>query len=1311
MNDTQHPPQPAGTEVGSLRDVLAKTTAAALAVSSAEPGRVFEDLAHALARILGVDAALIAEFSDAGRTRMRTLATVLDGRLLRSFEYEVALTPCRHIVGRESRFVASGVRPEFRPGTMFSELGFDSYAGYSLLGADGAQLGIIVALDRKPMTDRPLTEALLKIFAVRAAAEIERGRAEASYRAIFDAAEDAIFIHDWETGAIVDVNDKAAQVYGYTREQMRTLRVADFSSGEPPYTEEDALRWIALARRGQPVRFEWRRRNRDGSLHWDEVCLKPVQIAGRPHVLAFTREITERKAALEALAQREEQYREIFNASADALVLWSPELRIVDVNPAFLRVYGFTREQIVGQSYPEHFPRDYVGARLQLVRRALAGDTCELQTRAHRADGTPFDVELRVIPIRHRGEPHVLAIARDITERRRAEDALRASEARYRLLFETESDAIVLVDAESLRLVDANQAAVEMYGYPREELLTKTALDVSTDPESTAASIRNSTGAISIPLRWHRRRDGSVFPVEIKANRLVLGGRKTVVAAIRDITERRDREEALRRSEARLRATVEAAFDCVVGMDAEGRIVEFNAAAERTFGYARDQVIGQPLADRLIPPAQRAAHVAGMARYAATGEGPYLGRRIETVAMRADGTEFPVELSIAEAHGAQERIFVGYLRDITDRKRAEQALRASEEQYRAIFNASADAMVLRDAELRLVDANAAFLARHGVRREDVIGRAEMAFITPGSAPGVERLLREALAGRSGAVEAQTIAHDGAVLDVEVRAVPMQYRGRPHVLAIGRDITDRKRAEQALRASEEQYRTVFNASADALILWDSQLRRVDVNPAYERIFGWAREEVVGQRFEHRNVPREYADRRLALVRRALAGEMCHAELESVRKNGERFRAEIHVIPIRYRGEPHVLAIVRDITERRRADEERARLEAQLRQAQKMEAIGQLTGGIAHDFNNILASIMGYVVLAEERAQDAGDDKTAGYLEHALDSCRRARDLIQQMLTFSRGRRGEPRPLKLCELVQDAAPLLRSSMPSTIALDFDCDRDAPPVLADEIQAGQVLLNLAINARDAIGTTGTLRIGVRPLHASGLVCTSCRRTVDGRFVELAVADDGCGIEPAVVDRIFEPFFSTKETGKGSGMGLSMVHGIVHEHRGHVVVETAPGRGSVFRVLLPALLGDDVVASAAPAARRPAMARKLRGRVLLVDDEDSVRNVMQERLRTWGLDVEVASDAATARAAFDAAGGAIDALITDQTMPYETGLDLARALRSRRADLPVILYTGYADELTAAQAQAAGVRLLLRKPVEPAELRAALERVLPAD
>jgi PAS domain S-box-containing protein len=947
---------------------------------------------------------------------------------------------------------------------------------------------------------------------------------------------------------------------------------------------DDAHRYLEAAKRGGPVRFEWRRRNRDGSLHWDEVCLKAATIAGRPHILAFTREITERKAALEALQQREEQYREIFTASADALTLWNQDLRIVDVNPAFLRIYGFRREQVVDAGYPAHFPRDYVEDRLQMVRRALAGESSELHTRAYRADGTHFEVELRVIPVRHRGQPHVLAISRDITERRQREEALRASEARYRLLFEMESDAITLADADSLRIIDANRAALQMYGYTREEMLRQTWHQLSVEPTLTAAAVPPGTGTISVPLRRHRRKDGSEFLVEATLTYFELDSRRFELTVIRDISERVARERELRASEARLRATVEAAFDCVIGMDGDGRIIEFNAAAERCFGYTRDQVLGRPLADKIIPPDQRAAHTAGLARYRVSGDGPYLNRRIETVAMRADGTEFPVELAIAAAQGMQDRIFVGYLRDITARKHAEQALRASEEQYRAIFNASADALVLRDADFRIVDVNPAYSQLSGYTREEALGATR--------------------------VLSQTDA-------------------------------------------------------------ETELRR-----------------------------QQHA--------RVLAGEPLRFETTATRKDGVRVDVEVRARPVQYRGRPHVLYIARDITAARQAEAQRSALEAQLRQAQKMEALGQLTGGIAHDFNNILASIMGYVVLAAERAQAAHDTKTAGYLENSLDSCRRARDLIQQMLTFSRGRRGERQPLKLCELVQEAAPLLRSSLPSTIAFELDCDRTAAPVLADEVQVGQILLNLCINARDAMHGSGRLVISVRPTSARRAVCASCRAGFGGEFVELAVRDTGTGIEPHVLERMFEPFFSTKEVGKGSGMGLATVHGIVHEHGGHLQVDTEPGAGTTFRVLLPAL--DAERSRHAPDAPSPDIAvarRLLRGRALLVDDEQAVRHFMTELLHGWGLDVTAAADADEARAAFARADGEFDLVITDQTMPRATGVALAAELHAQRPALPILLYSGRADALPD-ELPAHGIRAVLDKPIDVSALRRAVEAAL---
>ncbi len=522
----------------------------------------------------------------------------------------------------------------------------------------------------------------------------------------------------------------------------------------------------------------------------------------------------------------------------------------------------------------------------------------------------------------------------------------------------------------------------------------------------------------------------------------------------------------------------------------------------------------------------------------------------------------------------------------------------------------------------------------------------------------------------------------------------------------RDSAERREVEQELRASEEQYRAIFNSSTDAMVLRDADFRVVDVNPAYTTMSGYSREEGLGSGRVLTVTPEANA-RWIAAHRRMLAGEHLRFEFSAQRKDGVPFEAEVRGMPVRYHGRPHVLYVTRDITERKRAEREQRRLEAQLRQAQKMEAIGQLTGGIAHDFNNILASIMGYNVLALERATDAGDHKAVGYLEEAMASCRRARDLVQQMLTFSRGSPGEPHPLQLARLVHDSTPLLRSTMPATIGFEFDCDRDAPPVLADEIQTDQVLLNLCINARDAMGQAGTLRVGVRSVEARGLICASCRAAISGPHVELSVADSGSGIDAGVVDRIFEPFFSTKDVGKGSGMGLSIVHGLVHEQRGHVVVESEPGRGATFRVLWPPFDGDMGPARAEPPATRPTLAQPLKGRVLLIDDEASVRGFMRELLTGWGLSVDTAIDARDGLHRIGS-GSVYDLVITDQAMPSKTGLAVALELRARRIDVPIFLCTGYADETMAVAAQHYGIRALLHKPIEPAKLRSAIEQVL---
>ena len=380
---------------------------------------------------------------------------------------------------------------------------------------------------------------------------------------------------------------------------------------------------------------------------------------------------------------------------------------------------------------------------------------------------------------------------------------------------------------------------------------------------------------------------------------------------------------------------------------------------------------------------------------------------------------------------------------------------------------------------------------------------------------------------------------------------------------------------------------------------------------------------------------------------------------------------------------------------------------------MEAIGHLTGGIAHDFNNILTGVMGYIALAGERRASQRDARLGKYLEQAHLASVRARDLIQQMLTFSRSRRGEARPLSLAPLVKESLKLLRSTLPATIELKTELDADLPAVLLDPVQIGQVLLNLCINARDAMPGGGAIRVGLRLVEEVDQICGSCRSRVPAQgLVELSVRDTGGGIAPEVLERMFEPFFSTKEVGKGSGMGLATVHGIVHEHGGHVLVDSAPGQGALFRVLLPLPAGSPASLTPERPGRAAGASRpdvQLRGRVLVVEDEDMVGEFMTDLLEGWGLSVVVAPNPEEARELFTADSEGFDLVVTDYTMPKGTGLDLARELKALRSELPVILYTGHSEAVNEQDAARCGVCALVKKPLEPATLLSLMRVHLP--
>jgi PAS domain S-box-containing protein len=597
-----------------------------------------------------------------------------------------------------------------------------------------------------------------------------------------------------------------------------------------------------------------------------------------------------------------DRYRDIFNAAADAMALRDEEFRVVDVNPAFVAQTGFSREEALGKDYVlggAAEPQATIRAR---HRRVLAGEPAVVETRRVRKDGTSIDVELRCIPIQHQGRPHVLYVARDISARKRTEEALRRSEEQYRTIFNAAQDSMVLRDAE-FRMVDVNAAWSAVTGYAREEAIGLDRL-LGDDPPEFERLLREQhrkalAGERSAFDTKRTRRDGRRIDLEIHALPVEHRGRPHVLFIGRDITERKRAEEALRVSEEQHRAIFNASADSMILRDADFRVVDVNPAFERLTGYAREECIGK---DRVIANLPEMNQTLKQLHARALDGEPIV---VETQSIGRDGSRFEIELRGVpmQYRGSPHVLYIG--RDISERKRAEAALRSSEEQYRAIFAASVDGMSLRDAQFRVVDVNPAYERMSGYARAEVLGK-DCVVASPRELEEMIRdMHRRALAGELAVVETQAQKRDGSRFEIELHAVPMHYRGEPHVLFIGRDITARKRAEEALRVSEEQYRSIFNASQDTMVLRDADFRIVDVNAAWAAVTGFTREEALGQEHVLGNDPPAFEQLLRYLHHRVLGGETIVQESERIRSNGRREWRELRAVRVLHQGKPHVL----------------------------------------------------------------------------------------------------------------------------------------------------------------------------------------------------------------------------------------------------------------------------------------------------------------------------------------------------------------------------------------------------------------------
>ncbi len=888
-------------------------------------------------------------------------------------------------------------------------------------------------------------------------------------------------------------------------------------------------------------------------------------------VLAAT--VLEREAAVGQQRLMGEVQGALFDQAPFALIALDGQERITAWNPAAERIFGWRSDEVLGRPSPtvqrEAQPEAREFMRLMHQGKPVLGTLVQRQ----RKDGRILDVRVSMTPVQNAagGLTRVLAIVEDMTARHEAAEALREEEERYRLVFEGVSDAIVLSDAETGRILDANQAAEQRYGYSRGELITLSTADLSDDPAGAELELGETrrSGSYQVPLRWHRSRDGRRFPVTISIQRLNWRGHMTAVSVIRDITEQLNEAEQASRREEYLEAMLAQASDFVTIMDHSGVIQYQSPSVTRMLGWGQSELVGHPV------------------------------------------TEFIHE---------------------DDRPELREALRRGLAHPGAIVTS-----VVR------------------VRRSDGSWRV---------LEGVGRFLPDAPGIR------------GFLLN-------------------SRDITERQEAEALGHRSRERFEIVANATND--VVWELDLDGPNSwwSEGLTRVFGWRQDELLPmvEAWSARIHP-EDKDRVLASFHAAIDGHATEwsSEYRFRRATGGYATVIDQAWSIVRAPDGRVLRIVggiSDVTEQREAERLLAESRDQLRQATKMEAMGRLAGGISHDFNNILTSLLGHAELALTQLspghpleEDLKEIRAAG---------RRAAGLTRQLLAFSRKQVLEPRIVDINEIVSGVHKMLARVIGEDVELVLHLMPDLAKTVADPGQLEQVLVNLAINARDAMPDGGRLTIETANAPAGALP------DKPGRAVQLSVTDTGSGMDPETQARIFEPFFTTKELGKGTGLGLAMAYGTVQQSGGQIEVESELGRGTTFQILLPEVIPPPASSPEGPGGPPPGGGTET---ILLIEDEDPVRGMMQRHLTQLGYRLLVAAGGEGALAAARDNPDPIDLVIADVVMPGMSGPKVVAELARERPGIRVLYISGYiGTEAVQEEVQKLG-RRFLAKPFTPDEL-----------
>ena len=1013
----------------------------------------------------------------------------------------------------------------------------------------------------------------------------------------------------------------------------------------------------------------------------------------------------------ELFLKSEEKISSILAGITDCHFELDRDWRFIRINDQSLAYFGRKREELIGQSYFETFP-----ALKDSIFKEQYNEAISKSTSVH------FDVEsvlypgkwieIHVYPTEERG---ILVFFRDVTEHKQAEEALRQSVERLRFALE-----IIHAGAWDLNLVDHSAFhSLEhdrIFGY--DKLLPEWTYEMFLEhvlPEDRAMVDRKFRLAMENQNDWNfecriQRTDGQIRWIWAAGQHTpdATGAPHRMAGVVQDITERKQMEQKLQQSERLYRAIGESINYGVWVCAPDGRNIYASESFLKMVGLTQEECSSFGWGNVLHP--DDAERTIAAWQECVRTEGTW---NIEHRFRGADGQWHHVlarGIPVRDERGqivcwAGINLAIGDLmeaREALRKANAELELRVQERtaelsRHAALLDLAHDAIIVKDMEGKIFFWSSGAEATYGFTKEEAVGKITHTLLQSKFPIPLAEIVEIAIRLGRWEGELTHTCKKGKQISVLSRWTVRkgEVDGTVEILEINQDITKRKQAEDLLVTFSAYNRSLIEASLDPLMTIDPRGRITDVNTATERITGYPRDSLIETDFSHYFTDSEKAQ---AVYRQVFKeGFVRDYELEIRHKDG-------HLTPVLYNASVYkneagnvigIFAAARDITEQRR-------LEEQLRQAHKMEAIGTLAGGIAHDFNNILAAIIGFTEMVEEDLTP--ESPSFPRIQRVLNAASRGRDLVRQILAFSRNTEPTRKPLSLSPVIKETVELLRASLPTTIEIRLSIKAARDTVLASSAELQQIIMNLTTNASFSMKEKG----GILGISVTNIDFAPDSPVLDadaepGEYVQIVVQDSGFGMSPDIVQRIFEPFFTTKGVGEGTGMGLPVVYGVVKSLNGTIAVESEPGVGSTFRIFLPVAQTDEK-----PEDSGVQVAPKGTEHILFVDDEEFLTEWGQAALERLGYTVTALTDSTQALNLFSSDPSRFDLVITDQTMPKLTGLNLARKLLTIRKDIPIILCTGHNDSVSPEKAKEAGIREFLMKPLGKQKLAKAIRRIL---